>query len=546
MVGMQIPFQGKLIKAKEIPELIFNEEIEVFDYVYKLYHFTISTPGKLCCNNEAEIYQVENEIYVGKVTPGEYLRLGIGEYYARIERSLGKYNFTYEPESPNTTEQENNNSFDSANCIETDISYVGNLNYTGMVETPDVDYYKFVISEQKSAYVEFRVDGSSYDPNYLLLYSEDEYENTELLTSIYCFSGSSKKTEKYRLPAGTYYVCITNYGNFSEYSFKVCTADSPEGTYEQEYNDTIDSATSFECNKDYIGNISTNLDIDYFKTYVSTTGKARLKVRTPRQTDNKMFLVTLYEMDEGGNLLKKDSIYSTTNPVVFGKNIYIEPGIYYIKVENGNGDTDSHIDYQVQLQFTECTLITDLQLSVDKTQLVVGDIANINILSKPNQSVATDLTWTSSDKSIVTVNKYGQIICKNKGKAYIKAVATDGSNVSAEILVTVSEKQSTTGSVELVVKDAKSDNATLKKIDVSKGKVKASSTETYVVTLDKNTSSTKITPITTHKKASYTINKKKVKSIQVSLGRGKSKTVTIRVKAENEDTRIYKVIIKRK
>ncbi|MEE1227930.1 MAG: leucine-rich repeat protein, partial [Lachnospiraceae bacterium] len=52
----------------------------------------------------------------------------------------------------------------------------------------------------------------------------------------------------------------------------------------------------------------------------------------------------------------------------------------------------------------------------------------------------TNVTWTSSDESVATVDEYGEVTAVKAGTATITAKANDGSNVSATCVVTVKDK----------------------------------------------------------------------------------------------------------
>lgn len=116
-------------------------------------------------------------------------------------------------------EKEDNDSFDTANVIDTNIAYKGE------VSSSDSDYYKFSLPQAGSFYIDlsdlddkynaYHSDNDEdvdYDYYYhVSLYSEDEYLNTKEIYSFSSHSGSnnSVNSNKIRLPKGNYYIKIT-------------------------------------------------------------------------------------------------------------------------------------------------------------------------------------------------------------------------------------------------------------------------------------------------------------------------------------------------
>ena len=68
-----------------------------------------------------------------------------------------------------------------------------------------------------------------------------------------------------------------------------------------------------------------------------------------------------------------------------------------------------------------------------------GEQIQINATVLPEDATNKALAWASSDKSVATVDETGLISLLKKGTAVITASATDGSNVSAECVVVVTD-----------------------------------------------------------------------------------------------------------
>jgi uncharacterized protein YjdB len=50
------------------------------------------------------------------------------------------------------------------------------------------------------------------------------------------------------------------------------------------------------------------------------------------------------------------------------------------------------------------------------------------------------ISWSSSDKSVATINKNGKVKCVGAGTCYIMVKSTDGSNVTTKYRLKVSKK----------------------------------------------------------------------------------------------------------
>lgn len=85
------------------------------------------------------------------------------------------------------------------------------------------------------------------------------------------------------------------------------------------------------------------------------------------------------------------------------------------------------------------TLISSIFLSVDMIEGKEGEQKQINATILPEDATNKIISWSSSDENITTVNNSGLVSLLKKGTAVIKASATDGSGISAECTVNVSE-----------------------------------------------------------------------------------------------------------
>ena len=281
---------------------------------------------------------------------GSIKSLSSGEeyrYLSNVRIPAGEYELRdfdkakYIPESSSEYEQENNDTFDSANPILTNILYKGssrNFAVGGTIDLDD-DYYKLVINEKGSLYTElsYQLKGSQYLTLIYQLYSESADGNVSLIASQE-INNRNIKTTRVRIPKGNYYIRIFPYYTSGsnaevEYTLKTIYNEEPSDEFETEDNDIKEKANEIAINKKYIGNlnmyryerlyeIKEYKDIDYYKFSLENVGKLQLQMTTPRQKADGLFTAEL--LSANGKVL--DRINSDSNPTIYGKTKILDVG----------------------------------------------------------------------------------------------------------------------------------------------------------------------------------------------------------------------------
>lgn len=432
--------------AEEKQYIPLNQEVEV-DYG-KTYYFILPSAGKISMEGDSS-YVMQNNEYLCYISSSDIARLPAGEYYLGNIEDKVRINFI--TESSSNYEQEFNDTLDTANTITLNNLYYGNSNYSGYNYDiySEKDYFKFNIASVGSLYIDtiLPIDVRAK----IVLYKEDENLNvTELISDEIREIDSGDKNEVYsrklRVSPGTYYVMIQAEKG-KDYQFKVVYNQETSDSYETEDNNTQDIANVMLPNTGYTGNIQSSEDVDYYKMTLSSQGKAKLRLQTPRQTTNKLFKAELMEVNESGQLQTIETIYSSENPVVFGNEKILKAGDYYIKVQNGlDGyynsykDEHTHTDYIIQCSYDEMKLVETIEILCDEEELKTGDTTTLTAEIMPTDAQNKQLQWSSADESVVKVNQNGTITCVAPGQAIITAKATDGSNVYGEIQIVVSKR----------------------------------------------------------------------------------------------------------
>ena len=116
------------------------------------------------------------------------------------------------------------------------------------------------------------------------------------------------------------------------------------------------------------------------------------------------------------------------------------PGEYPVTVsgaEAQNYDISYTSGKLVVVDANTPVLISSVTLDKTETELIVGEIVQLNATISPDNATTKSVTWSSSNESIAVVNESGQVTAVSAGLCNITATANDGSGVSASCLVTV-------------------------------------------------------------------------------------------------------------
>ena len=366
------------VKAKDISYVELNEDFESSREVY----FKLSACGSVSFQNEDgenEIATVElmsedgNFIHMAS-TYCESVRLGVGTYKATIVSDNNEISkVTFKEEAKGSYEQEWNDTFDTANEIKTNSVYTGNLN--NMFDwddgrTKDVDYYKVILESPGKVYIQYTVEnyltGCSFwdyddNENTVTLYAEDEDGNINKVTQVggQYSENKTRYSRRYRLPKGNYYISVSGgyesedykYADITDYQLKVNYTEEAADKYEQEYNDTLDTANKISTNSAYTGNISNEKDIDYFTFTLDKKSNVKLQTKVPRQSTDKLFTFGIYKSNGTSKVVE---VKSGTNPTAYTTEKELEPGTYYVIVKKGDAEkVESEVDYSINVMATE-------------------------------------------------------------------------------------------------------------------------------------------------------------------------------------------------
>lgn len=412
----------------------------------RYYKFSLETSGEINFILNAEIYHSTYQVYCGNIIKKEYLLwensgyaslsddilhlneiidLTSGNYTLRVSSDYeGEYsfsmNFTSAQESFKETEGGSNNSFDTANTINL------NTDYKAQIAINDtVDYYKFVLD--KSGRINFKLNSTLYyssyeicDEDFNVIWSKSYYASvtTEILDI----------DEKIDLVAGTYYLVLK--GNYYDYDmdyvskayesrntgaidFSVGYQSSDETFSETQKskNNSFDTATAVDVNKDYTAQIALNDEIDYYKFTVQKGNSINLIVNTG------LYHSSYAIYDENKNEIWQTSRYRgvVSEVLELDKIIELTPGTYYFAIISDYEGYDN--DYLASSYEYINTGDVKFRINAD-VPVQIGDVnrdgaVNIVDATLVQKYIVGLISFNSDDLIIADVNNDGYITVRD-------------------------------------------------------------------------------------------------------------------------------------
>ena len=163
-----------------------------------------------------------------------------------------------------------------------------------------------------------------------------------------------------------------------------------------------------------------------------------------------------WQFNPQGNQYFAFAIFTSSKPNVvsvdlYGKMTAKEPGTATITATTNYGTTAAcQITVNPQLASSISLSQTSMNLSIGSTRALTDTILPIFTSNKA-------VTWVSSNNNIATVDANGNVTALKQGTANITATTTDGTNLSADCLITVYPEEGTISSGTDVNGDGKTD-----------------------------------------------------------------------------------------
>lgn len=317
------------------------------------YRLALDNSGRISVDFYSDdLYTADLTIYdeKGQKVWGDHPYVGSGAkhiaYSTDIELLSGDYEFTVSSfyygsydlkisfESANEsfveTQGDLNNTLKTASEIKTDRSYAGQI-----AENDNVDYYAFTLDSSGELDLDFSAENMRQAR--LAIYDE---KGQEVWSEKPRWNETSKQIsfiENTQLVSGTYYFEVSKdydnyYATHGTYEFELSFVDADESFAEsQSANDnTLKSANEIETNREYIGQIAYNDEIDTyaFTLYDSDGFELNFSAENVRA-----FSLTIY--DKKGQEVWRDTPYwnnDTSKQISYSKDVVLDSGEYYFTV----------------------------------------------------------------------------------------------------------------------------------------------------------------------------------------------------------------------
>ncbi len=278
---------------------------------------------RLYCNSTTQIITIDEDEY-----------LTSGTYYMRLYNNseTDSYNFNIKFASSNETYLEtnggSNNSFTTANEVKTD----GTVYNAQLAWNDEKDFWK--VKLDKSGSIKFdstffnisSVDWNIYDDKGNELLDETEYADSVTENIVI--------NEKIYLASGTYYIVISKRNeNYGRYQFTLNFTSSNE-TYTETNggsNNTLSTASVMQLNTLYTGQIALNDEKDFYKLTLVRDKTITLKFNS---SDAESLNVYIYNSDGSKELFSKTAYCDdTTKQIIFSEEQDLPAGTYYIVIQ---------------------------------------------------------------------------------------------------------------------------------------------------------------------------------------------------------------------
>lgn len=223
-----------------------------------------------------------------------------------------------------------NTTRDDADIIELNTVYEDSL-----ISSADINWYKFKTNTNGAITIDFSREVWGSDTKYweLTLYYFDE-NLKEISSSSFDGNHILSSTEDIGLPSGEYYIAIERYPyNFSNKTYSFSVNFTPSDNWEKELNNTFQTSTKIELNKNYSASLSSSDDCDWYQFSVSDNGYVSINFKREVFNDKTTYWKsTIYSIEDSMREMASWS-YDGNHAQSTSPMIGLMTGDYYIKIE---------------------------------------------------------------------------------------------------------------------------------------------------------------------------------------------------------------------
>lgn len=300
----------------------------------------------------------------------------------------------------------------------------------------DVYLYRFATTQAGEVMIEYQAQ--SMEDSRVSIWNADltkEYWG-ERVEDASVINPKTTSHELY-LEKGTYYVKVEfRWGNLGTY--RVRGAFTAAGNNETEPNNLFTQAMGLSEGGMVTGLISEDDNIDIYSFTIPK--KQRVNISHVRYCYEQR--VSVWDKDYKQIDSRRDWGGGKADPQTTNFELALEPGTYYIKVENGYLGTGKYT-----VVYHCITPVASIQLPSNK-KMIVGQRVTLSANVLPVEASNKMVTWETSDSSVATVNESGLVTAKRAGSVTIKAISQDDKEITAECSIMVNPKKMSTPRVK--------------------------------------------------------------------------------------------------
>ncbi len=238
------------------------------------------------------------------------------------------------------------------------------------------------------------------------------------------------------LTAGTYYLCVERYsdGYAGNYDFRLDFTSAGESFPEtkDDNDNSLAAANQISLSKTYKGQMAENDDKDFYRFTLSKAGKIQVTANTYIDLNLHLYDASGEEVDEWWGYVDSSTGKWTDKRLIK----LVKAGTYYLCAER--------YDDRGNYSFSVATFTPKITVKSSFSATAGGSSFDLN--AKVNDD-SEDLTYTSSNKKVVTVSSYGYVYIEGPGTATI-TVGIKGLPVKKSVKVTVYPKKGYLSSVK--------------------------------------------------------------------------------------------------
>ncbi|MED3946250.1 hypothetical protein [Priestia aryabhattai] len=348
--------------------------------------------------DDSELIEGNASAEVGLPKGTYYIEISSYDYSSYDERYEFKVGFA----SSNNYEKEFNNSLATANIMNVNQTYKGNLS-----DSEDVDVYKITVPSDGNITLSMKQQPgvrwqAAIQTSSGKVIEDLTTDDSELIDGY--------ETRQVGLPKGLYYITVEYYSYGVDEPYEIKAGFEKSDNYEKEFNNSLTTANSMKLNQSYKGTLNNDDDKDVYKVDIPSNGNITVSLK--QKAGFKWQVSILNSKSQ-----EFDSFVTDDSELVEGyetMQVGLPKGSYYIAVERYSYATDE--PYEIKTSFSSSN----------------------NYEKEFNNSLTTANSISLSQLYKGTINSYGdtdvyKVVVPNDGNVTLAMKQQEGASWQAKI-----------------------------------------------------------------------------------------------------------------